>query len=398
MGNSVLYRNIIDATNKIVAQFGTDIIHEERFVNVLSDLSPGRNEPAVFKIIRSALQDDLLKSVLSATAKNIEHQVATSSAALSKQYGYDQSLVEGILYSLAIGYGTISTTQYNALKALKNKPPKKQTPPTKNNNPNPSKPTKPTKQNPNNNNDIDGDDYFKHIGSLILATIGILASPALYAWVLCSTESWPVFASFAVAFFHLFTVIPASTVFVSYTKKEKKANPSNLLGGYCSIHFFAIIFWTLFPIFFGIEDIQYFYGFYTNEEGFPTGTIILNLLVSYFLYTRLFIPLNTFSTNKKKISRKVSNNLKYCFTIKSFRTGFFTVSLIIFYIGLLVAVSPIFSKSTWREIEDFDLTNESVNKQKEALRNERSKTARNLSFAQYNLGDNFTECLNKIPA
>ena len=122
MSNSVLYRNIIDATTQIVKQFGKGMIFEQRFVNVLSDLAPGRTEPAVFKIIKSSTQDGLLKPVLNANAKSIEHQVATATATLSKQYGYDHSLVEGILFSLAIGYGTITTAQYNALKALKNKP------------------------------------------------------------------------------------------------------------------------------------------------------------------------------------------------------------------------------------------------------------------------------------
>ena len=146
-----------------------------------------------------------------------------------------------------------------------------------------------------------------------------------------------------------------------------------------------------------MEDVQYFYGYYTNEEGFPTGAIILNFLFSWFLYTRLYIPLNTFSTNSLNLSRKVLDNLIYCFGIKKFRIGFFTISFVIICIGTLVAISPLLSKTTWREIENFDLRNEAINAQKESLRIERSKTSRNLSFAQYNLGDTFTECLNKIP-
>ena len=87
MQNSVLYPNLTGAIANIIKKFCKGIIHEERFVHVLSDLSPGRNEPAVLKIIRSAIQDDLLKPVLSANTKNIEHQVTTATAVLSKQYG-----------------------------------------------------------------------------------------------------------------------------------------------------------------------------------------------------------------------------------------------------------------------------------------------------------------------
>ena len=179
MHSSVLYPNLVDATVDIIKKFGKDIIHEDRFVNVLSDLSPGRNEPAVFKIIRSAIHDDLLKDVLNANAKSIEHQVATATATLSKLYGYDHSLVEGILFSLAIGYGTITTAQYNALKALKNKPTKKQTPPSQNNNPNPNQPNKQTNSPNKQPNKYDSTE--KKTAILLWGIIGLLASPIVYA-------------------------------------------------------------------------------------------------------------------------------------------------------------------------------------------------------------------------
>ena len=99
MQNSVLYKKLVDATVKIITQFGRSIIHEERFVNILSDLYPERDNPAVLRIIKSLIQDNLLKDVLNANIKNIEHQVATTVGALSKQYGYAPSLVEGILFS-----------------------------------------------------------------------------------------------------------------------------------------------------------------------------------------------------------------------------------------------------------------------------------------------------------
>ena len=42
MPNNGLYINIVDATANIVKQFGRITVHEERLVNILSDMYPER--------------------------------------------------------------------------------------------------------------------------------------------------------------------------------------------------------------------------------------------------------------------------------------------------------------------------------------------------------------------
>lgn len=42
---------LIKAIEQIVAQFGMDVLKEERFVNILHDMYPDRDNPAVFRIV-----------------------------------------------------------------------------------------------------------------------------------------------------------------------------------------------------------------------------------------------------------------------------------------------------------------------------------------------------------
>lgn len=396
MRNSVLYPNLIAATANIIKKFGTGIIYEERFVNVLSDLSPGKNEPAVFKIIRSALQDDLLKPVLIANAKNIEHQVATASTALTKQYGYDQSLVEGILFSLAIGYGTITDTQYNALKAQKNKPSKKQLPPSQNTKPNTNKPSN-GKQHPNKNN-ANGDFIpLQQIAFLSLAILGVLVSPIVYAGSLCSIKNVPLGATIFVALIQFLTTFPISVVLATYIQDTQKKISPTLLGGYVALHIIAIGFWAFFPFFFGFEDVHYYFGYKPNKDGFPVGAVFLNAFCAFFLYARIdeTFRLISSSTNKTKI--KLSEQLASYFKLSPFKKGFRIVSMIFLCCGLFMIIYPLLPNVTRSKVEAFDLRNEAINKKKDKLREERSKNERDLSFAQYHLGDSYSSCIDKIP-
>ena len=116
-----LYNHLIDATSKIISQFGDGIVYEERFVNILSDMFPDRDNPAILRIIKSAILARLLKGVFNSNAENIGVRVDAAALSLSKQYGYDQKLVKCILSSLAVGYGTISTAQYETLNNLRQK-------------------------------------------------------------------------------------------------------------------------------------------------------------------------------------------------------------------------------------------------------------------------------------
>ncbi len=273
MQNSVLYPNLIDATANIIKKFGKDVIHEDRFVNVLSDLSPGRNEPAVFKIIKSAILNDLLKDVLNSNAKNIEHHVTTATAVLSKQYGYDQSLVEGILFSLAVGYGTITIAQYNALKALKSKPSKKLTPPpSQNNNQNKQRPTK-NNSNPYKKRKIDWI-KIKYIISLIWGILGLTISPLIYLLGVGNSDGICILGSFYVALIHLFTIVPVSVVIEGPSSTSNTKTYPSIAGAMYGLMVCAIIFWCIFPILFGFKFILNIWEIDDIKEPFPWITTI----------------------------------------------------------------------------------------------------------------------------
>lgn len=396
MSNSVLYRNIIDATTQIVKQFGKGMIFEQRFVNVLSDLAPGRTEPAVFKIIKSSIQDGLLKPVLNANAKSIEHQVATATSVLSKQYGYDKSLVEGILFSLAIGYGTISISQYNSLNALKNKPNKKQLPPSQNNNPNPNQPSKQTNSPNKQPNKYDSTEKYSAI--LLWGIIGLLASPVVYALQINVNEWWPLPTSIVIAIIHLITVVPVSIAFDnSQLLKPNKIHPA-LQGGFCSLYILAIIFWIVFPFFWGLESIQSYWGFTPNKEGFPwIITIIGNIFCALFLGTGLSQTLVKFSPNWRKNQGKFSENFNDLYKNHFFRKGFFTVLAIFIIEGFYFFSIPIVKEHIYKQQrEAYNKKINAFNQHSDSIRDDRIKTERTLSFAQFKLGDSYSTCISKI--
>ena len=388
MVKSQINNNLIDATKKIVTQFGKNIIHEERFVNVLSDLSPERNAPAVFKITKSAIQDDLLKPVLNADIKSIEHIVAATTSTLSKQYGYDQLLVESILFSLAVGYGTITTVQYNALKAQNNNSPKKQTSkPVPNNNPNSNQPNKNNRKNNNSNKRGNSINFItiKQSAALIWGVFGLLVSPIAYSLLICQARWWPLPTSLVIALIHFFTLIPVSIAFDKYSYPTQHQNQA-LQGASCALFLFAILFWILFPFLFSIQYIQSYLGFFSNDESFPLIiTIGFNLFCAGILSSYL------------DDNMKIWGNVKKQLQSPSSRKGF----LIIVSIFLLVAVTifsrPIIGKvKTKYIISKYNNKITVLNLHKDSLKNERCKIERNLSFAQFKLGDSFSACLSKI--
>lgn len=394
MQNSVLYKKLVDATVKIITQFGRSIIHEERFVNILSDLYPERDNPAVLRIIKSLIQDNLLKDVLNANVKNIEHQVATATAVLSKRYGYDQYLVESILYSLAVGYGTISTAQYNALKALKNKPAKKQTfPPSQNNNPNPTKQNKKNIQPPTKYNST-----AKQTAILIWGVIGLLISPIVYALQININKWWPLPTSIVIAIIHFVTVFPVSIAYDnSQLLKPNKIHPA-LQGGFCSLYILAILFWIAFPFFWGLESVQSYWGFTPNKESFPwIITIFGNIFCALILCTGLSQTVVNFSPNWRKNQGKFSDNFNVLYNNHIFRKGFFAVFAIFIIEGIYFFSIPIVKEHIYKQqIETYNKQINALNHHSDSIRNERIKTKRDLSFAQFKLGESYSACISKI--
>ena len=108
MTGILLYNGLIKATEQIVAKFGKDVLTEERFVNILQDLYPDRDNPAVFRIIKSMINDGYCSDLLSCNKDNIQNFVSKTSLAFNQKNGFDKQLVENIIYSFAVGCGVIS--------------------------------------------------------------------------------------------------------------------------------------------------------------------------------------------------------------------------------------------------------------------------------------------------
>lgn len=393
MQKNILYSNIVAATSSIVTQFGRSIVHDDRFVNILSDLYPERDNPAVYRIIKSAIQDDLLKPVLSANAKSIEHQVATATVALSKQYGYDQSLVECILFSLAVGYGSITSAQFNALVALRNKPTKK-SPPASHNNPNSS----PKQKNPPPQPPSKYKATLTNIILLIWGMLGLLYSPLFYAYRISVKSWWPMGASIVIALIQFVTILPNTSFFVSDDSNNNKHIHPALHGGYCALYMFAIAYWIIFPFIWSFESVQAYWGFLPNKEAFPwITTWFINIFCALLLVTFLGQAVSNLSNSLRKQKGKFLDNFQDLMTVRLYRLGFFSVTAFFLLAAFVLFSIPIVRESQYKkQIEEYNNKIEALNHHSDSIRNARSQTERNLSFAQFKLGDSFSSCVSKI--
>ena len=50
---------LIQEISSIVSQYGTDIVIEERFVNILKDLYPDRDHPEKFEILKAIIAESI---------------------------------------------------------------------------------------------------------------------------------------------------------------------------------------------------------------------------------------------------------------------------------------------------------------------------------------------------
>jgi hypothetical protein len=108
MAGVQLYDGLIKATEQIVARFGKDVLIEDRFVNIMQDMYPDRDNPALFKIVKSMNNDGFFSGLLTCNKGNIQNYVSKIVSNLNKKNGFDKQLVESISYSIAIGCGVVT--------------------------------------------------------------------------------------------------------------------------------------------------------------------------------------------------------------------------------------------------------------------------------------------------
>lgn len=397
MIKSQLYTNLVAATGQVIAQFGKTIIQEDRFVNILSDMYPDRDNPAVTRIIKSAIQDGILIDITSATIKNIETVIANATVSLTKKYGYEPLLTEGILYSISVGSDVISKADYMSLcqkkkvQSKKNTSNNSQTNSQNSNNQNPSQNNKKQNSRNKNTNKKSG----KYTAFLIWGIIGLSISPFIYANLICKSEWWPMPTTIVIALLHLVTIVPAAVSFGS-ASKNKDDYPFTK-GGFCALMILAIIFWGVFPFFWASDDVEEYFGFEKAKESIPLIlTIMLNFICAGFLGVGLSETVGMLSGNSNN-NNNFWKNLGSLFETKSFAYGFLFISTYFLVIGISTCVPSIIrDKQAKQEIENLRIQINDINHQKDSLKIERSKTVRNLAFADFSLGSGYEECLSII--
>lgn len=394
MAGVQLYEGLIKATEQIVAKFGRNVLAEERFVNILQDLYKDRDNPAVFRIIKTMINERMSSELESINKVNVSSIVAKLGMSLSQKYGYDKNLVEGILFSLAIGYGSISRSQYNALSALNNKPTKKQVlPPSQNNYQNKHNPSKNT-TNPRKKIKIDGN-IIKYSLILIWGMLGLTISPLLYLYIIAENQGICLIGSIGIAVLHIFTLVPVSTIGANPYKSNPKTYPS-IAGAMYGLIICGITFWIVFPVLFGFEFVLDIWGL-RIKDSFPwITTVIANLFCAGILNAGLegIERISGIPTNNKNNTFFVNYQL---FKSIPFKKGFIIVVSYFLLIGFIAIIAPTVSELI-DKYKIYRINNyiDEVNIQKISLKREREKEQRNLSFAQFSLDESYAETVSKI--
>lgn len=219
---------LINEISTIVRRYGKSIVTGNRFVNILKDLYPDRDNPEKFKIIYDLISQDTIARLLKVKKEDLESFVEKQSSQYSKTNKVDKEDVSAILFAFAVGTKCITRSEYNSYK----KPVKPNNP----NNPVPNKPSPVQRQ---------YDYRFNEIFTLILAFVGLCATPFVYLGLL-SNHWWPFWAIVAVAVLHFFTIVPGAIVINGFNESLKKQNPV-MVGSYCTIAVCGALFLAFAP-------------------------------------------------------------------------------------------------------------------------------------------------------
>lgn len=400
-------KGLVDAIQAIVFKFGKDVLTEERFVNILADVNPDKNNSAIYGIIRTLIKDGLCADLLVCSEDGIQMFISKTTLALNQKYGYDKKLVEDILKSLAIGSGVVRQkhietpapaapvlpTNQTVQKPARPIPPRPSKPATQHKPVQQPKPIQPApKSNSKRKIRIDWQ-LIKLSIVLFWGIAGLFFSPIVYSNLICVAGWWPLPASIIVAIIQLFTIVPAIATFESAYSKKNFVQHSILEGGLCALLLLAMVYWLIYPLVFSIYCIQSFLAFNINKEAFPLVSIILNIFCAIIIGVSLKQNVASFSGSWISFW----GSLKQLLSIRKFRKGFLYVVVFFILSGIVVTTIQLAKIINYRnDIKEFNQKVEIINQHKDSIRNERCKIERNLSFAQFGLGDNLSTCLSII--
>lgn len=364
MASIQLYKGLVNATEAIVTKFGKDVLTEDRFVNILADMYPDRDNPAMFSIIRTLVKEGYCSDLLLCNKDCVQSFISKSTVVLNQKKGYDKNLVESILNSLAVGCKitimppSVVPTPKKQKKQVKNKP----------QSPN-QKPVK-----------TPSSHRLLIIFYWALSFFGLFIAPVVYLLAITGLW-WPSFTLF------LILAIQAVIFTVSYNKLLKHKPLPFVGGSFSAIILCAVIFFAFVPFYAGsdsVKDVICYLGItYNYDMFFPMITLMISFLYFGFVncggkiagydLTLIFDHLmSQFPTGKVGINKLLKN--------MQFMKGFILSGLFILMVGLLVMYWP--TIDSWKN---------SINNS--LLRNGRSNVNKELSFADFRIGSDFDSCV-----
>lgn len=369
---------LIKEISTIVSQYGTDIVTEERFVNILKDLYPDRDHPKKFDILKAIVADGISADMYTdCDATTVKSFLEKKAEFLSRKYRFDSADIKQILACLCIGSGFITIDDYYAATTPNRvKPsPQKSPNPVKQkaqSNPNPVKPAPKKSKDP-----LD-------LLSLIWSLVGLLVSPFIYFGLL-SSGWWPFWALSAVLVIMFISIIPA------INQNQKATASSPIVGGVTAVVLCAAIFLTAAPFFIywtrhTFDVCHIYYGFNVNEA--PTILTLIGGLAFSFIFSTF---INT--TVISHFSCKVIYNRNP----SKFWLGFGATLAIIFAVTAISYYLPYNDKHK----EELKYADDKYDLEKEKqrisyLKETRSKEEKEFSFMDFKLGGNFKEAVKLI--
>ena len=382
---------LIDEISAIVSRHGKYIVTEERFVNILKDLYPDRDNPEKFNIIKWCINEGITAEIVNhCNVGNIKKYVEKKSEYLKKQNNADPKEVSKVLYAIAVGAGCITKTDYHLIKNSNQQNPAKQ---------NPSFPQ------PRKKNFLW--DWIKHIrfSSIvdlcltIVAFLGLFATPFLYLAI--SSSWWPFFSVIAIAIIHFF-VLGAPSVFLFSDDAwfpEFRKNKIIMAGAYIIVLAFAALFVLIGPCF--TNKIYWLLGgetgmvpneiLYHGDDSATFFTFILCLIYCFFNVICMSFPWQYLSEN----GALHNINHKNFFSKDAIKGGLLSL-VIILIISLILIFLPrikrsIINNKLSEKIELLSVEYKKAQQKNNQLRHSRAAKTINLAFKDFFIGQEITQ-------
>lgn len=387
---------LIDEISAIVSKYGKDIVTEERFVNILKDLCPDRDNPEKFNIIKWCIDEGLTAEIVSnCNVVNIKKFVEKKSFLLGKQYRINAEDVKVILYSIAVGVNSITRDDYYSIDN-----PQKQNPPTK------------TK----NKKKFDIDKHIKiviYVIVLVIAYICLFATPFLY---LSTVQAiWPFFTVLIVAATHftVFSLISWLMNFFyggfSYPRERGYEITSGAFTLVLVLQMVFVVIISFFP-----EPIAHFYGYdsglycyqfvativLSNFHVSSSPTFLTYLLCAAYCFF-VIIAMSFVGESNNMSSFEFNKPKRFIKNRKDFVIGLIITAVVVLIGNIFFFTYPRYLVHIKdKEVEQMNIKysqkyEQALAKSKELRKKHLSKSV-DLAFKDFALGDNLDSCLNII--